>query len=506
MIISQCPRCRERFRVPSGPIPEDAYAHCPWCRETFPIADFLRSLPPLLEIVSADGKPLAVGEPATGVGTSSQLIESSRSLPVARSAGGVSQPQRNNGFDSFELSDEDDRYATIADEPITETIADDEDGDPYSTWDGSRKSPLESMNVSTRSGGRKRKGSGVGTFIGIVLGGLASVPIAGGLLSLMGRSPDWGFWPFQGEQVSSTSVRAAPLPESDAQGSPSPFATETPSSFGPDQSSLDQSVDPTLSAAQQIIDDEIRVSADSEDPSSAQSTQVSETAEPVNTAQADDSAVIPPDESERRFPEGNGDQEIASSEPASSEPASSEPASSLTPAESDRRDEAEQPAAIPIAPTTAATPTPEALSDAEELAQKATQMIDVMSQYEGEEKERNRRIGLTYQTIASAVGLADESGESLESMAEKIVTSPLREDIRSAGWDWLAYASRPSDGIALIGRATVSDEGEFLIDASGERIALISQGEISEDQDVLVLGCLVNQGSSLRVVYAQPIP
>ncbi len=133
-------------------------------------------------------------------------------------------------------------------------------------------------------------------------------------------------------------------------------------------------------------------------------------------------------------------------------------------------------------------------------------MIDDVSQYRGEEGQRRRRIGATYQSIASAAGSLDEPSKSLASLADKIVASTLREDLRLAGWAWLAYPNRQGDGIALMGRASVTDEGAFLASDSGEKIALISAEEISDGQDVLVMGRLVDQGTSLQVVYAQPIP
>ena len=145
-------------------------------------------------------------------------------------------------------------------------------------------------------------------------------------------------------------------------------------------------------------------------------------------------------------------------------------------------------------------------SQAEELAARASQMIDAMSQYQGDEVERRRRLGETYKRIALEADLLDQPDEALESLAKKIVESPLRDDIRVAGWAWLTFKNRDTDGVALIGRANVTEEAKILSNDSGKTIALISDGEIPDGQEVLVMGRLVDQGSSLRVVYAQPIP
>ena len=64
MITSNCPRCQEGFRVPIGTMPDGAYAMCPWCHETFPLAEVLDRLPPQLQILTADGEPIIVMEPA----------------------------------------------------------------------------------------------------------------------------------------------------------------------------------------------------------------------------------------------------------------------------------------------------------------------------------------------------------------------------------------------------------------------------------------------------------
>ncbi len=383
MIISQCPRCHEGFRVPSGPIPTDAYAHCPWCRETFPISEILGSLPPVLEIVSADGKPLALGEPVAEIGSGLQLIESSHRQSEVESFGALSERHRRDGFEHLNGSHDDDLHATITDETVAETIVDEDwhqdmslvgsnggasvetdDGDPYSTWDGTQTSPIHSMNVATKSSSRKRKGAGIGTFLGIVLGGLTSVPIAGGLLALMGRTPDWGFWPFQGEQASS-SVRAAPLPESDARFNATSPPTGTPLRFNRDQANLERSADPTLAAAQQIINADL--SNDSGDPPATQAMQLADAdtdpvnTEGLNTAQADYSAVVLPDESDQPIRMEIGDQATTSAESDSSESDSSS-----APPQSDRSAEAGRAIASSASPSTASTPTAEVSSETEE--------------------------------------------------------------------------------------------------------------------------------------------
>lgn len=60
MITTHCPRCSESIRLPSAQLPEDAYAQCPICRETFPASDVIDRLPPVLNFIGADGNPLQI--------------------------------------------------------------------------------------------------------------------------------------------------------------------------------------------------------------------------------------------------------------------------------------------------------------------------------------------------------------------------------------------------------------------------------------------------------------
>ncbi|MGB7344167.1 MAG: hypothetical protein WBD20_08130 [Pirellulaceae bacterium] len=58
MIVAHCPRCAEAIRVPSTQLPDDAYAQCPLCRESFAATELLDRLPPVVQLMGADGSPL----------------------------------------------------------------------------------------------------------------------------------------------------------------------------------------------------------------------------------------------------------------------------------------------------------------------------------------------------------------------------------------------------------------------------------------------------------------
>ncbi len=166
MLASHCPRCQETFRVPIGVVPEDAQAICPWCHEQFPLSEVLDGLPPVLQVVSSDGSPIEVTGTIGPVGFNDQdANESTYPEDAIDSAD-------NWNLASFDQPSGGDRLSA-----------------------SSVSGAVRPMSVPVR---RRKKGSGIRAAIGVVLGAVAAVPIAGGLLMLMGRTPDWGFWPFDG--------------------------------------------------------------------------------------------------------------------------------------------------------------------------------------------------------------------------------------------------------------------------------------------------------------------
>ncbi|GIW94781.1 MAG: hypothetical protein KatS3mg110_2822 [Pirellulaceae bacterium] len=50
MSIARCPRCRDEVTVPSH-VSAEALVECPWCRETYPLAEAIDSMPPMLRVV-----------------------------------------------------------------------------------------------------------------------------------------------------------------------------------------------------------------------------------------------------------------------------------------------------------------------------------------------------------------------------------------------------------------------------------------------------------------------
>ena len=101
-------------------------------------------------------------------------------------------------------------------DPVDETELD--NADPYQTIveEGDRipvtgpvaPRPLGTTTSADFGGGplnakprRKKQGSPLLHVAGVILGGIASIPLAAGVLYMAGVSPDFGFWPFDGSLV-----------------------------------------------------------------------------------------------------------------------------------------------------------------------------------------------------------------------------------------------------------------------------------------------------------------
>ena len=274
MIVSNCPRCAEVFRIPDAEMPDDAYAQCPWCNETFPIVEVLHRLPPVLHIVSADGETLEF---------------SPQRSAVAGTAGGgspgVDQGEYYDGGIGSLIEDhtDDSGNKTVSEETVAETWTDipaDRDGsstadfdieDPNDTWeeaagvvgDAKAITPMKVTPAPVMS--RKSKGSSLRTMISIVLGGLAAGPAAIAILwvlTLFGVEVDLGFWPLNGHSAVAGTDRVAAAPATLS-------ADRTPSATG--RSLIDDtdndSVQPDLQAAGGI-------GGEGEDPATAAAREI----------------------------------------------------------------------------------------------------------------------------------------------------------------------------------------------------------------------------------------
>src|SRR6056297_2616082 len=54
MIITPCPRCGESVRLPGQQLADETTLTCPWCRESYSMAEVNLALPPLLIVAGIE--------------------------------------------------------------------------------------------------------------------------------------------------------------------------------------------------------------------------------------------------------------------------------------------------------------------------------------------------------------------------------------------------------------------------------------------------------------------
>lgn len=216
MIVCSCPRCDEAFRIPSGNIPDDAYAECPWCHESFPASEFLEKLPPIVALTSSMGLPLHASD-AEAQDFSSGINQPAEDAYGAgdqfgNESAAVEPSQDFSGFSPDANYDDNPGPSVLppADSDLVEPEfqLNDESGAPIA---GNTLAPMKvgPAHVTT-SRPRRKKGSPIKGMIGVIFGGLLALPIAGGILLAFGKAPNLGFYPFDGSFSATSSRRPAP--------------------------------------------------------------------------------------------------------------------------------------------------------------------------------------------------------------------------------------------------------------------------------------------------------
>ncbi|GAA5505872.1 hypothetical protein [Novipirellula caenicola] len=234
MLTCNCPRCDETIGLPTAAVPSDATAQCPWCGEIYPASEIIEKLPPMVELISADGQPLFLD---SAEGTAAHLA------PVASAAGGT-----GSFASSFASDAQDDQLNETWDDNSELTIeADGENGfdldgsldaepeQPENEFSGESQndemldflSSNDSENESADTAGplmpmkvksvpvntyKRKKSSPIKTLIGVAMGPLVALPLAGGILLWLGKAPDLGFWPFDGSFNNGSSSRLSAAP------------------------------------------------------------------------------------------------------------------------------------------------------------------------------------------------------------------------------------------------------------------------------------------------------
>lgn len=212
MLVTNCPRCGEPFRVPAQSIPGDADATCPWCNESFLMAEIEEGLPPLLIVAPqwlADDQPSgdqpaavdpAIDGPPTGEpfgGDETRPTEAAPAEAPPTAAPPVAAPSTSAPSTS----------APDARSPMFEIIE-----DPAPEYEHGEAFNLQERSLNSRKPQRSWMSH---WLVQAVIGLLIAIPLALLTLTLIGSPPDLGFWPFDNgapkrQAASARSTSASP--------------------------------------------------------------------------------------------------------------------------------------------------------------------------------------------------------------------------------------------------------------------------------------------------------
>lgn len=480
MIISNCPRCQEGFRVPTGTMPDNAYAMCPWCHETYPLAEVLDRLPPPLQILTAEGDPIIVMEPA---GSSTAVAD----------AGSLDH-----------LSGQDTSASGGSWDPTALNLAGDT-GQDDGSWTAPSSPTAATMNVSPRPNRRKKKGSAIRSMIGVVFGGLLSVPIALSILLAVGRAPDLGFWPFDGEARSPRELFPF-FNDADSDD------VERPVYQGEvlDTSEFDKAVEDLGDPSQSILD------------------QILAPGPPTNSNEtSDDGADRKSENQEERRSDLTSVSQNPSNEPGSGTP-NLPPATSTTSADEPPKlpattgvqepdDQTRTPATTIAAsqskqgsPSDVSITVPTLVADAslssETIADVNSAIRSISNLDNSNKADETELLADAYEQMARACSSAHDEPTALVALAKAITMSKALEQIEEAGLTWLEYPQRSSAGIVLIGRPGSSAKNQILTLESGQILTMVGNINLPSVEKVIVLGQITEDAKTIKISHAQALP
>lgn len=189
--------------------------------------EVVASLPPELIMVDADHDQQPLIEPSSDTGHEINFSGLGDQI----------------GLDPVDIS-----LGVPSQQTLPNEIPEDESPLELKSWDSGDNLGSNPIEFPKGRESSRRQSSGLGTLVGIILGGLVSLPLAGLILLALGKAPNLGFWPFNGGQPTQRS--AAPLP---------PTGTEeprrgTPLRFNQSVNAAERLEDnPTKNALEQIL-------------------------------------------------------------------------------------------------------------------------------------------------------------------------------------------------------------------------------------------------------------
>ena len=399
--------------------------------------------------------------------------------------------------------------------------------DPNATWDGPIESgePISPMNVSPAPARRKKKGSGLRTGLGVVLGGLAAVPIAGGILWMLGT--ELPFWPFNTLDDQNKTAVTTPLANAAAKKLESQFPTMN---SGEESESMMPAPENIEKVALEQIASETLETAEITAPSTGmgmpeQVTEPNDIESTENNDMGDDGSgpsvgfsgdLANPNVSDLMLPENSVSSESSSKKesremkaPEMTAPEMAVPEMTAPEMTAPEMTAPEMTAPEMTAPKITTPDNSDNLLETPKLvaaADRASKMVEAMSSYNGPESERERRMLITYQTIAEVCEMATGDGKSIRKLADTIKSSAILDRVSTFASEWLKYSGRENNGIAIIGRPGANSSGQTLTLDDGRVVSVAESTLLPEAEKVLGLGRILDDGGSVELILTETLP
>ena len=343
-------------------------------------------------------------------------------------------------------------------------------------------------------------------MIGVVLGGLLSVPIALAILLAVGRTPDLGFWPFDGKvrsprelvpffnDAGSGDVEEQPVYQGEILDT-SQFDKAMQDLEDPSRSVLDQILAPDPPAnpnktnndggnrkskrEQERQDDLTSVS---ESPSSKLEAGTPNLPAATPTITSDKTLQLPATAGIQK----SGDQTRT--------PATTIAASQTKPS---------TPLDLPLTiPTTG----PDANISSETIAEVNLAIRSINQLVDSNDADQTESLANAYEQMAKSCSSAQNEPKALIALAEAIIKSKALQQIEEAGLTWLEYPQRSTAGIVVIGRPGTSAKNQILTLDSGQVLKMVGKINLPSVEKVVVLGQIRDEGKTIKISHAQALP
>ncbi|HBJ38725.1 MAG TPA: hypothetical protein DDZ51_29035 [Planctomycetaceae bacterium] len=537
----RCPSCGDSFRVPDFAVPAGAMAKCPWCGDTFSMSMLVVHLPPLADLIGEDGEPISLADLALTAAPMALAAVGADSRSALGSAGITSQSSLDAdpamlgsadlGDSDFDEDDFDDDFdsqrlgsselandvsefaeegVTFADaglpEPTSESTEwhldspqptdsdgdrslDPESNDEFDDQGGSPPRPL--AEVTDFGLGRedrplvsrprtKRKGSPIKSILGVMIGGLMAFPLAAGILALVGKPLDLGFWPFDGQAISMNAI--------------SQRGAAPPRELSPRAANNGNDANNANRRGRSLADD---ISTSDVDPPSLANSPGDASTNSLTTGQSAADDI---------------DNLLATPSPAVELAEIPTPSSIKLPPMT-------LPTTAPVAevaePAEVAAPenfgnVVEASSKLQSALEEASVAMGDIVDYDDAEGVKGRRARLAtlfakVAAVASTASLDDEA--AVGSLVERLVDTDLIKDLAPAAPNWARFSSRPSNGMLAVGKL-VRENDQWQLRWNNPvplELRFADPAIAEEDADVIILGTIQQTDPStvVEVKYMQ---